>query len=128
MKKQIITIEKVVQIVDTWLWKNREWLDTSIDFVIGVSRGGLIPAVWIATHLNKPLTVVYINKQDEVFIDRKDWIKNKRVLIVDDTIRSGKTIKKVDGLIFPIVKSTYHFFIMPDPNNEISFPWDLYDK
>ena len=40
------------------------------DFIIGVSRGGLIPAALIATYLNKPLIAAYIDKQDNVYFDR----------------------------------------------------------
>jgi len=63
-----------------------------IDFVIGMSRGGLIPAVLVSTKLNKPLITAYINKKDEIFFDRAEWIKDQKILIVDDIVRSGKTM------------------------------------
>jgi len=70
-----------------------------IDFVVGVSRGGLIPAAIIATALDKPLVSVYIDQQDHVYLDRGEWIIGKRVLLVDDIIRTGSTFKKMLDLL-----------------------------
>jgi len=70
------------------------------DFIIGVSRGGLIPATIIATSINKPLVTAYIDKQDNVYIDRIDWLKGKNVVIIDDIVRTGRTIKLIEDLIW----------------------------
>lgn len=70
-----------------------------IDFVVGVSRGGLIPAAFIATAIDKPLTSVYIDRQDRVYLDRGAWLRGKRVLLVDDIVRTGKTFKKMLALL-----------------------------
>lgn len=68
-----------------------------IDFIVGVSRGGLVPATFLSTFIDKPLVAIYVNKIDDYSIscDRLDWLKNKRVLIVDDVIRSGRTMRDV---------------------------------
>ena len=63
-----------------------------IDFVVGMSRGGLIPATLIATKLNKPLLTAYIDKQDNIYIDKLNYINDKVVLVVDDIVRSGRTM------------------------------------
>ncbi len=70
-----------------------------VDFVVGMSRGGLIPAVLIATRLDKPLIVVYIDKNDQVYLDRAEWIQGKQVLFVDDIVRTGKTFSKILALL-----------------------------
>lgn len=70
-----------------------------IDFVVGVSRGGLIPAALIATRLDKPLVAVYIDRQDRVYLDRKPWFSGKRVLLVDDIVRTGATFEKMLALL-----------------------------
>ena len=31
-------------------------------------------------------------KNDKIFFDRAEWLENKNVLVVDDIIRSGKTL------------------------------------
>ncbi len=128
MKKQTITINELFEIVNKYLWKNKKFLEKDIDFVIGVSRGGLIPAVWIATHLNKPLITAYIDKEDNVYLDRTKWIKNKNVLIIDDVIRSGKTCRKIEKIVLDCnVKKIYNFFVFEDVNNNMILPWDIYD-
>jgi hypoxanthine phosphoribosyltransferase len=43
-----------------------------VEFVVGVSRGGLFPAMVVSTALVRPLVVAYINKQDEVYFDRAE--------------------------------------------------------
>lgn len=125
MKKQI-TLQEVIQILDKELFKKKEFF-SKFDFIVGISRGGLIPAAWIATHLNKPLVTAYINREDEVFADRIEWLTGKNVLLVDDTIRSGKTMNKIVDLLSGNC-TLQTFCIMRDPENEISFPWDIYEE
>ena len=71
----------------------------NVEFIVGISRGGLFPAMVVSTTLIKPLVAAYINKEDQVFFDRNDWIVGKNVLIVDDIVRTGKTIGKIKQLI-----------------------------
>lgn len=109
---------------------------SSIDFIVAISRGGLIPGVLAAIRLEKPLAVAYIDPKDNVYFDRVEWIKDKTILIVDDICRSGKTMNKVFGMLekytqsietmvmFKLNKSmhnpTYSFLT----NDDIKFPWD----
>lgn len=87
-----IEIEKVKETVEQLIDSNKELLNT-IEFVIGMSRGGLIPAVMVATKLNVPLVTIYIDKKDNIYLDRVEWIKDRRCLLVDDICRTGNTIK-----------------------------------
>lgn len=70
---------------------HEEFLKT-VDFVVGISRGGLVPAALVATRINKPLVAMYIDKQDNMYIDRTDWLDGKNILLVDDVCRTGKTL------------------------------------
>jgi len=72
-----------------------------IDTIVGISRGGIIPARIISDMLLVKDFYVYgvnfytgINERDEIkIIQRPDGnFKNKNVLIVDDIIDSGKTM------------------------------------
>ena len=74
-------------------------LPRTIDFIVGVSRGGLIPAALIATRLDKPLIAIYIDRHDRVYLDRQEWLRGKRVLLVDDIVRSGATLGKMLALL-----------------------------
>src|SRR5690606_25730799 len=88
-----VTLPTVQDVVKTLIEKNEDKFKT-IDFVVGMSRGGLIPAALIATKLNKPLVAIYINKQDEIFLDRIQWLKGKEILLVDDVCRTGSTLRR----------------------------------
>ena len=77
--------------INGFIGENRDFL-AGVDFVVGVSRGGLIPAALLAAKIDKPLAAVYIDKNDGIFFDRGEWIAGKNVLVVDDIIRSGKTL------------------------------------
>ena len=114
-----------------------------IDIVVGMSRGGLIPAALIATEINKPLVSIYINKQDEYFLDRAEWLKDKNVLFVDDVCRSGTTMfgavlylkshaeaKEIKVLtMFEIesIQKKAHPQFTHKSKEDVCFPWD-YDK
>jgi hypoxanthine phosphoribosyltransferase len=91
MEKKKVGFGEIKKIIDEFIVGEAQFL-AGIDFVVGVSRGGLAPAALLAARINKPLTAVYINKQDEIFFDRTDWINGKNILVVDDIIRSGKTL------------------------------------
>lgn len=119
-------------------------LDASVDkmeaveFVVGISRGGLFPAMVVATAVIKPLVVAYIDKQDNVYFDRDEWIKGKKVLLVDDIVRTGKTLHKVSELLSQkgaaAVETLTPYYLegmisrMPDygvaVSEDIEFPWD----
>jgi hypoxanthine phosphoribosyltransferase len=86
-----LSLNSIKKEIDRFIEANPSFFN-NIEFVIGMSRGGLIPAVLVSTKLNKPLVTAYINKQDEIFFDRAEWIKDKKVLIVDDITRSGRTM------------------------------------
>lgn len=93
-----VSMPTVQSLLDTFVQKHRRKLQT-IDFVVGVSRGGLIPAALIATRIDKPLVTAYIDRQDRVYLDRGSWLRGKQVLLVDDIIRTGKTFKKIQTLV-----------------------------
>jgi len=122
------TIDETMRLIDK---------PQNIDFIVGISRGGLFPAMHISTKLIKPLIAAYIDRQDNVYFDREEWTIGKNVLIVDDIVRSGKTLKKIKDLIMSKgVNEVETFTIFHLKNNTISpnysaesdvdieFPWD----
>ncbi|UMX47738.1 MAG: phosphoribosyltransferase [Candidatus Nealsonbacteria bacterium DGGOD1a] len=90
MKK--IGFGEIEEMINGFIGGNKEFLN-KVEVVVGVSRGGLVPAALLAAKIDKPLIAAYINKQDEIFFDRGDWISDKNILVVDDIIRSGKTLR-----------------------------------
>lgn len=68
------------------------------DVVVGVTRGGLVPAVYVSHYFNKPLKTIEVSFRDSgvkescAFI--VDMIRNgQKVLIVDDICDSGETLE-----------------------------------
>jgi hypoxanthine phosphoribosyltransferase len=136
-----VAFGEIEEVIDEFVDKNREFLD-KVEFVVGVSRGGLVPAALLAAKIDKPLAAAYINKQDEIFFDRGEWIAGKNVLVVDDVIRSGKTLwlvknhlqkccrpKSISFFVF------YRVLLLNDKkfnllsfsreiNEDVAFPWD----
>lgn len=92
MERVKVGFREVEKMVGEFAGENKEFLQ-KINFVVGMSRGGLVPATLLAAKIDKPLVAAYINKKDEIFFDRADWIENKNILVVDDIIRSGKTLR-----------------------------------
>lgn len=75
-------------------------INNQYDTVVGLSRGGLIPAVRVSHILNVDLVPVCYSSKDGVG-DNRDHdnvlpiIEGRRILVVDDIADSGLTIKEV---------------------------------
>lgn len=70
------------------------------DRIVGVSRGGLLPALILSHHLELPLSVVqYSSKNgkgdDKNYSNILPVIEVKRILIVDDICDSGYTLREI---------------------------------
>lgn len=74
-----------------------EFSGEEYDYIIGLARGGLVPAVKLSHKLDIPMLAVNWQTRDSLFrhIDPaiKTKLHNKRILIVDDIVDSGETIK-----------------------------------
>lgn len=133
-----LTMQGVVKTSVKLIEQNKELFD-KVDFIIGVSRGGLIPATLVSTKLNKPLITAYIDPQDNVYLDRTEWLTAKHVVVIDDAVRTGKTIQKIKNLVqksiapnivnsatlykHPSCKIDNHVAVI-EKTGSIKFPWD----
>lgn len=140
MKKEI-SLAEIGIIIEEFMSENRG-LSGNVDIVIGVSRGGLILAGLLAAKIDKPLIAVYIDKKDEIFFDRGEWINGKNVLVVDDVVRSGKTLRLVKNYLDKKVNPKNILFFAPykvrslgkeeyaiksfsrEIEEDVNFPWD----
>jgi hypoxanthine phosphoribosyltransferase len=68
-------------------------------FIVGIKRGGLVPAVALSHKMHLPLIVISCQLRDgkEEFnpLEIVDLPKNAKLLVVDDICDSGKTLEKV---------------------------------
>ena len=115
------------------------------DYIIGVSRGGLISAVRISHLLRVPMVPVAYSSKNGAG-DNKDHanslpeFKNNIILIVDDISDSGHTLKelvdhytklgtKVETAIFyykdkSVHEPTYYGYLIDDDFGWVNFPWE----
>lgn len=82
--------------------KNLHRFPHDMDLVVGVPRSGMMPANMLAVYMNKPFTsveqlaggVIYANGSR--LIDRAEI---KKILVVDDTVASGKEMNRCRELL-----------------------------
>lgn len=120
----------------------------NFDCVVGIPRSGMIPASLIATHLQLPLADVYgflngnLNLKSGKF-KSANVAHNLKILLVDDTINTGKAMKSAVQLIqskfstveivrFAVWKSekTNHNdfdFVCSICNNPRAFQWNIWN-
>ncbi|MGC8600888.1 MAG: phosphoribosyltransferase [Thermoprotei archaeon] len=109
------------------------------DAVVGISRGGIIPARIISDMLLVKDFYVYgvkyysgINERDEVKVVQRPEgnFKNKNILIVDDIIDTGKTIALVKRELESEVASVKVAALFKKPWSEVEpdFYGDVTDK
>lgn len=75
------------------------------DFVVGIGRGGLVPAVYMSQILNVPMLSIDQSAKvpgfaDELLVKLATMTKaGQRILIIDDINDSGRTIAQVRRLL-----------------------------
>lgn len=72
------------------------------DVVVGIARGGLVPATMLSHYLGKPLMVINYSLRDNKVSQTSEIadfgatvVKGLSVLVVDDICDSGETLRKV---------------------------------
>ena len=101
MKKQLVTwadVEHQVQEILRQMQKD-SWLP---DYVVGLTRGGLVPANMISQYLDVPMHTLKVNLRDHAYEESNHWMANdafgnneesgKNILIVDDINDTGATL------------------------------------
>ena len=89
-------LEDVEKIADDVIVGGRE-----IDYIVGIARGGLMPAVLLSHRLDVPMRSVswstfHKDQMREHAYDIADDIhEGKKVLLVDDILDSGRTIQEL---------------------------------
>lgn len=120
-----------------------------IDFIVAITRGGLIPATFLAYKLNikKIRTIGYSHysniaqrKKPELILPADAEIKNSKVLLIDEKAETGTTLLAAIDLLKKrknkIITLTLHWNpqskIKPDyfarkvKNVWIVYPWDRF--
>jgi hypoxanthine phosphoribosyltransferase len=99
------------------------------DMIVGIMRGGMIPAVMLSHKMNIPVMSLYWSKRDcqqrefGVYLDTivKDAVKGRRFLIVDDICDSGETISELQHYASKLSHVKYY-------SNYIKFATLIYNQ
>lgn len=124
-------LSSLYNLVDRLTYDN---LDIEIDYIVGISRGGLVPAVYLS-HLLGDIPMVCINPK-QVVLDIPEY---STILLVDEISDTGNVFNSVLSEINPVIKvktlslhCRYSSKYIPDyydvliPNdNWIDYPWNL---
>jgi len=110
------------------------------DLIVGITRGGLLPALHLSHGLNIPMTVIQWQTRDSNIKEVKPNIvealkEKKTVVFVDDINDTGKTFKGIKnsyqgGKYVSLVERTSTIFktdaksLRFDDTRWIVFPWE----
>lgn len=75
-----------------------------IDYIVGIARGGLVPATYLSHALDIPLLTMRYSLRDHAIQDRFEYIiqclkEGSRMLFVDDICDEGETMAQIWQII-----------------------------
>lgn len=96
-----------------WIYEACKWLSSQVvesgfdpQCVLGVSYGGVVPASFVSVFLRRQLQTIGVTHYDgkirrplPVIIREPDFIPRVSVLVVDDIVDSGATLKEVQDFL-----------------------------
>ena len=120
MNKRFITWDYIETAIDN-IASQVKSSELNIEYILGMPRGGLIPAVMLSHKLNIPLF-------------RPGMVLNNKVLIVDDICDSGGTLQKYNVIttatihtkLTASVQPTFHYEVVD--KDWIVYPWEQKDS
>jgi len=123
----------------------------SFNCIIGLLRGGVVPAVWLAHNLNIPMRIIGIKTYEnmkqtdtiefynDIGKELADFVDSRNVLIVDDICDTGRTISCIkeylknnsncSNHIFATLHRAHDSYYVPDifavENSQwVRYPWE----
>lgn len=105
-------------------------LPKDFDLIVGVPRSGMLPANLLALYLNRPYTDIHSFINGHIykagaraqFFDIKDF---RKILVVDDSVSSGKAVLEVREMLKPFEKdfliSYCAIYMMPGKEKAVDY-------
>lgn len=113
-------------VISLYKWCNAE--DFIPDAVVGIMRGGLVPATYLSHKFNKPLIPLNWSTRDFLERDYLKWTdivirstEGRKFLIVEDIVDSGVTMKE----LFSSIKEYSELNL---PNIQVVSLWNNTDQ
>lgn len=125
---KILTWEHYVNRVE-WLAEKAPTLPFKPDVLIGVARGGCIPAIHLSHKLKLPLEILRWSFRDGTVPSHEDIVRlrelvfGKNIVIIEDIVDSGVTLRSIDSYIMDVVGEVVVFAL--DHNLEAVQPYDV---
>jgi hypoxanthine phosphoribosyltransferase len=112
-----------------------------VDLVVGIARGGIVPASLVAYRLGCGLRVLPINYRDDEnrprharpqvgdTVDIPDGVHS--ILLVDDVAVSGSTLEEARKMLEPydvttmVLKGRADIVVFPDIDTCVNWPWNV---
>jgi xanthine phosphoribosyltransferase len=115
-------------------------LDGEFDLIVAIANGGIVPAGILNRRLGAEVRLLYINSRDEhqrpvhdapLLLHPMDFdVKGKRVLLVDDRVKTGATLAAARELLRDA--ASVETFAVNGPADHalydepcFAFPWTL---
>jgi len=111
----------------------------TVDLVVGIGRGGMVPAVLIAQHLGKDIEFLRMNfrddqnqpcrKQPVLLKSLPAFAKRRRILLVDDVAVTGQTLKMAKAVLRDhavktlVIKGQAEYVLFPEIKDCVNWPW-----
>lgn len=138
MTYKYLDFETTVDLVRT-LAKDIETSGKQIDYIIGISRGGLVPAVMLSHLLAKPMVSLEYSTRDNMVMNNGiKWLAQvDNAVVVDDIADSGATLAKVKEIneelyTAVLIHKEHTSSLVPDfsamttsADDWIDFAWEL---
>lgn len=104
---------------------------SDVDAVVGIARGGVVPAALVAYELKRPLRRMQLSFRDDLNRPQHDTpatvgdvpdVAGQRVLLVDDVSVTGATLKQAAALLNAQTVTTMAFKGKPGAADMVLFP------
>lgn len=109
-----ITYETAYQVVKSFEEALR---GQRFDYVIGIARSGVVPAVMVAQMIETPIAFIQCGRMDKIPVMLTPVeLKNKKLLVVEDIIGQGQTITKAVDFLRKEGATVQSFSLFYDKN------------
>lgn len=112
-------------------------IDFEPDYIVGIVRGGAIPAIYLSHYLNVPVKLIHISFRDSETNDFSELYsitamaeQGKKILMIEDIVDSGKTMEEIKKRVSDTGKNILYtaLWYNPSQSTTINFWCNVIDR